>query len=341
MPYILVLNCFVRIIVIAVPVAVWRWWGLLGVFVVTSAIALYRSFGKPRQLPSELKKLLDELKADERVTETVARLSAAAGRQAPRAGVVDALGGDKFQAEAVGRPAPGFVFITRPFMERLTDEELTAVLAHELAHIWHPLKGRRAIIAVWGLVAGGMIELGYAVALFGPHLRAEKFLYALWLLLFLLVVAPFLSVLLPAMISRRVEAEADAWACRMGCDGLCLATALWEVESQDVKSSVLSDEGAAAPRLLDRMREILRTKGGRRGWTAMRRRDALMSLCRCDVVAEGLITRLLSNHPSTARRTQQMLDLSVARPDPSARTSVLEPPDSAGAAEERPADAVG
>jgi heat shock protein HtpX len=335
-PFFLILNPVVRLLVIGVPVAWFGWWGMVGVLVVTSAIAVFRSYRSLIGVQQELEKLLSDLETDQRVTETVAAISARARQPVPRAGVVSTLDGSEFQAEAFKRPRPGFVFITRPLLRRLTDEELCAVLAHELAHIWHPMKGRQAILTVWGLCVGGAIELGYAVALFGPHLRAGRFLYSLWLLVLLLVLGRFVSVLVPAALSRHAESQADEWACHLGCDGPCLATALWELEARDEHGRVLANEGEMAPQLLRRMRKILRSRSRRRSWTAARRRDALMRLCRCDTVAEDLLSRLLSDHPSTARLTRRMLAEPPQPPTEAALAEESAPPAHRAAAIEGP-----
>jgi Zn-dependent protease with chaperone function len=275
--------------------------------VVSSLVAVALSHQSLNRPPPQVQALLKNLADDARVKNAVATISARAHRPVPRAGIASELDGTKFQAEAIGRPVPGFVFITRPLLESLTDEELAAVLAHELAHVWYPMKGRHAILLVWGIVFGGFLEFCYALAMFGPHFRASEFLYSGWLLLILLVFAPLLSVLVPAAVSRHAEAKADDWACRLGCDGLCLATALWEMEAQAGQGRALSNEGKNAPRLLGQMKQLLLTKSTRRSWTARRRRETLLGLCRCDLVAEGLLARLLSGHPDTVRRTRRML----------------------------------
>lgn len=354
-PIVLLLKPVTRLIVITAPVAAFGLAGLIGVFVVTSAIGLYLGLQSFSRLPSALRK--GQLKPNWRVSDAVAEISQRANRPPPSSGVVDTIENDKYQAIAVGRPKPGTVVVTRPLIGRLDQNELMAVIGHELAHIWHPVKGREAILITYGVLAGALAELAYAYALFGPHLDRNALIYSLPLLILLFLLAKPLLMLFPLALSRHNESEADEWACKMGCDGLCLATALWELTAgDDAEIAKLAAGGgtvteaskqkttnggqkrqeqptkarrkvaAAAARRVQSITSVLGDRPAeRRSWTAARRRDALTKLVRADLAAEHLMGRLLATHPSVGRRTRRLLRQAPPELSPSDPSSP-EPP---------------
>jgi heat shock protein HtpX len=98
--------------------------------------------------------------------EIVDRLCLLANMQKPRVGVAEM---DMPNAFATGRsPKHAVICATRGIMQRLNDEELEAVLAHELSHVAHRdvavmtiasgvgmLAGLVSRIAMWGALLGG------------------------------------------------------------------------------------------------------------------------------------------------------------------------------------------
>jgi heat shock protein HtpX len=93
--------------------------------------------------------------------EIVDRLCLLANMQKPRVGVSEM---DMPNAFATGRsPSHAVICATRGLMQRLNDEELEAVLAHELSHVAHRDVAVMTIASGVGLLAG----LVSRVALFG------------------------------------------------------------------------------------------------------------------------------------------------------------------------------
>jgi STE24 endopeptidase len=117
-------------------------------------------------------------------------------------------------------------------LSRLTPAEVEAVLAHELGHFKRRHVTQR-MVAVFGASLAGLALLGWLAGQSGfyaglgvaPNLGAPN--DALALILFLLALPPFTFFASPlgALLSRRHEFEADAYACAQA-DGRALASAL-------------------------------------------------------------------------------------------------------------------
>ena len=131
-------------------------------------------------------------------------------------------------------------------LNRLTDGELEAVLAHELGHFAHRHIARRLVMMLAFSLAGfallgwlgtqGGFYLGLGVT---PPMTADN--PALALLLFMLLLPPFLFFVTPvfASLSRRDEYQADAYA-RDHADAADLVRALLKLY-QDNASTLTPD----------------------------------------------------------------------------------------------------
>jgi STE24 endopeptidase len=124
-------------------------------------------------------------------------------------------------------------------LQRLTPAEVEAVLAHELGHFRRRHVQKR-MVAIFGLSLAGLALLGWLAQQSGfyaglgvaPNLAARN--DALALLLFMLALPPFVFFVSPlmAMLSRRHEFEADAYACAQA-DGGELASALLKLHEDN------------------------------------------------------------------------------------------------------------
>jgi len=124
-------------------------------------------------------------------------------------------------------------------LQRLTPGEVEAVLAHELGHFKHKHVLKR-MIGIFLFSLAGLALLGwlanqaafYAGLGVAPNLSAPN--DALALLLFMLVLPPFLFFFSPLMahFSRRDEFQADAYACAQA-DGRDLAQALLKLHEDN------------------------------------------------------------------------------------------------------------
>ena len=124
-------------------------------------------------------------------------------------------------------------------LQRLSAAEVEAVLAHELGHFKHKHVLKR-MISIFGLSLLGLALLGWLAGQGGfyaglgvaPNLAAPN--DALALLLFTLVLPPFMFFVAPVMahFSRRDEFQADAYACQQA-DGAALAQALLKLHEDN------------------------------------------------------------------------------------------------------------
>ncbi|TYL40090.1 hypothetical protein CV102_00470 [Natronococcus pandeyae] len=112
-------------VVTGVPWLVWI--GVLTPLLIAGTYVLTHRWLDPRQFLDE-EHLIDGTTLEPRVT----RLAKQAGVPAPDVVVAEASVPNAF---TVGRPGNAIVVVTSALCERLEDEELDAVLAHELAHV--------------------------------------------------------------------------------------------------------------------------------------------------------------------------------------------------------------
>ena len=97
--------------------------------------------------------------------EIVDRLCLLANMPKPRVGVADM---DMPNAFATGRnPSHAVICATRGIMNRLSDEELEAVLAHELSHVAHRDVAVMTIASGVGMLAGMVSRVAMFGAMFG------------------------------------------------------------------------------------------------------------------------------------------------------------------------------
>jgi len=185
--------------------------------------------------------------ADESLKTRVQNLMTRCGFQSKGLFVMD---GSKRSAHAnayfTGFGAAKRVVFFDTLLSKLSPGEVEAVLAHELGHFKHQHVTKR-MVTMFALSLGGFALLGwlsqqawfYTALGVQPSLNAPN--DALALLLFLLVTPVFAFFISPlfAMLSRRHEFEADAYACAQA-NGHELAAALLKLH-QDNATTLTPD----------------------------------------------------------------------------------------------------
>ncbi len=133
---------------------------------------------------------------------------------------------DQPNAFATGRnPENAAVAATTGLLERLTHEEVAAVMAHELAHVEHRDTLTMTITAT---LAGAISMLGNFALFFGGNRDNNNPLGFVGVLL-AMIVAPFAAILVQMAISRTREYSADQRGAEIVGNPLWLASALQKI----------------------------------------------------------------------------------------------------------------
>jgi heat shock protein HtpX len=213
----------------------------------------------------------------------VDRLCALSGAPKPRVGVAEL---DVPNAFATGRnPNHAVVVVTRGIQARLSDEELEAVLAHELSHVAHRDVAIMTIASSLGMLAGIVGRL----ALWGTYLtggnsrsRDGENLLALELATMLVSVVVYcISFLLTMALSRYRELAADRSGAILIGKPSVLASALVRITG-----------------------EMGRIPNG-----DLRKVEGMNAFFFTPAFAKGSAAALFSTHPSLERRLAQLQQL--------------------------------
>lgn len=205
----------------------------------------------------------------------VKRLAEKAEIPVPKLYVVPSPGANAF---ATGRdPEHAAVAVTQGIVELLSEDELEAVIAHELSHIKHRDTLTQAVAAtVAGAISYMAQMLQYSLFFNGGRDRQGGG-NPIGLLLGIFL-APLAATVIQMAISRTREFEADAGAARLTSNPRALASALQRLESAG-KQLPLQANPAFEPLLI------------------------------INSISRQSFSGLFSTHPSTAARIQNLLKL--------------------------------
>ena len=178
-------------------------------------------------------------------------------------------------AFATGRdPAHAAVAVTRGLLEKLTPEEVKAVVAHELSHISHYDMRLMAVVSVLAGLISILADMYWRGNLASKIEQRDRSGVLAWVGVLLSVFAPLSAMFIQLAISRRRELLADASGAEMVHDPSGLISALKKIH-------------------MDR-RPLLRAN------------LATAHLYFNNPCAAGLVDKLFSTHPSLEERIRQL-----------------------------------
>jgi heat shock protein HtpX len=214
-----------------------------------------------------------------RLHQIVDRLCLMADMPKPRVGVAEI---DIPNAFATGRsPSHAVICATRGIMARLSDEELEAVLAHELSHVAHRDVAVMTIASGVGMLAGLVSRMAMWGAMFsgGGNSRDGENLAVLELITWLVsLVIYVIAYLLTMALSRYRELAADRSGAILIGKPSVLASALVHITGDIGK----------IPR------------------TDLRKAEGMNAFFFAPALAGGTAASLFSTHPSLEKRLDQL-----------------------------------
>jgi heat shock protein HtpX len=183
-----------------------------------------------------------ERKENMRVYNLVENLCISKGMRMPKINIIE---DDALNAFASGINEKTFtVTLTRGIMNKLNDEELEGVIAHELMHI----RNRDVRLLIISIIFVGIFsfiaQILFRSMLYGGRRRGKDDNKALLVAMVIAFIAFLLSMLFRFAISRKREYMADSGAAEMTKKPWALASALRKISGNYQVSSVKSDDVA-------------------------------------------------------------------------------------------------
>ena len=205
------------------------------VLAISIGMAVFQYYGSDKLVLMATGAKIVEQDEEPRLHAMVERLAAMADMPKPKhIAVMDTPVPNAF---ATGRnPSNAVVAVTTGLMRRLTDRELEAVLAHEMAHV----KNRDVAVLTWAsiivIAAGFLMQMLFWVSLFGgfggrdsDNRDAGQFMLVMLAVYIGTILVYFLSQLLILALSRYREFAADMGGAIMTGAPMQLASALAKI----------------------------------------------------------------------------------------------------------------
>ncbi|AEA44658.1 M48 family metallopeptidase [Fluviicola taffensis] len=190
------------------------------------------------QLASNSRSL--ERKENMRVYNLTENLCMTVGMKMPQLFVIDSPALNAF-ASGINEKSYA-VTLTTGIIDHLNDEELEAVIAHELTHIRNKDVRLLIVSIIFVGIISFLVQILFRSLLFGGGRRDKDDNKLVIVALVISLVALLLSVLFKFALSRKREYLADAGAVQMTRNSRAMASALRKISGHSEVSSVKSDD---------------------------------------------------------------------------------------------------
>lgn len=181
-----------------------------------------------------------ERKTNMRVYNLVENLCMSEGMTMPKVHIIE---DPALNAFASGLSEKSYtVTLTRGIIDKLTDEELEGVIAHELMHIRNRDVRLLVITIIFVGIFSFAVQILFRSMLYGSGRRNRKDNKGMIIALIIAVVAYFLALIFRFGLSRKREYMADAGAAEMTRNPQALASALRKISGNYEIKSVKNDD---------------------------------------------------------------------------------------------------
>jgi len=168
-----------------------------------------------------------ERKENKRVYNLVENLCISQGMKTPKINVIE---DDSLNAFASGISEKSYMItLSRGIINKLNDDELESVIAHELTHIQNKDVRLLIISIIFVGIFAFTSEMAFRMILYGGRGRKKKDGRVMIIILLLALLGYLLSILFRFALSRKREYLADAGSVRMTGNALALASSLRKI----------------------------------------------------------------------------------------------------------------
>jgi heat shock protein HtpX len=181
-----------------------------------------------------------ERKSNMRVYNLVENLCIAEGMTMPKVHIIEDPALNAFASGLSERSYT--VTLTRGIIDRLTDEELEGVIAHELMHIRNRDVRLLVITIIFVGIFSFIFQIMFRNMLYGAGRRDKKDNKGMIIALVIAAVVYFLALIFKFGLSRKREYMADAGAADMTKNPRALASALRKISGNHEIRTVKSDD---------------------------------------------------------------------------------------------------
>jgi len=176
-------------------------------------------------------RLVSETEAP-RLYRIVRNIAAMNGMPMPKVGIIPTSNPNAF---ATGRnPKNAVVCATEGIMRLLDDEELSGVMAHEMAHV----KNRDILVMSVASTIAGAISFAARFAFYGALFNGRRNEGGMIIALVVAITAPIAAMIVQLAISRNREYKADAEGAKLIGRPLYLARALEKLETANKRDPI-------------------------------------------------------------------------------------------------------